>query len=109
MAKKRKSRRKGLASFAEEFAISLLFEASGGKIGRVRAKKEGEEEKDSQVSFRDRRALLDSMTKLLGAQGAPEDDDEDGIESFRERLKPDDSDSRTLERGTDTPGDSDEV
>ena len=102
---KKKRRKRGLQSFAEEFAISLLFEASGGKIGRVRAVKEGAEVVDSQVSFRDRRALLDSMTKLLSAQDAPEEDDEDGIADFRERLnEPSGEDRGGADTATDETG-----
>ena len=99
MAKKRKSRKRGLASFAEEFAIDLLFEASNGRLGRKKAVKEGVESVDSQISFRDRRSLLDSITKLLGAQDAPEEDDEDGIAFYRERLNEPSGEDRS---GADT-------
>ena len=99
MAKAKKRRKRGLASFAEEYAISLLFEATNGNIGRKRAVKEGTEVVDSQVSFRDRRSLLDSITKLLGAQDAPEEDDEDGIAFYRERLNEPSGEDRS---GADT-------
>jgi hypothetical protein len=99
MKKKRRSR--GLAGLANAFAASLLFEASGGKVGRGRTPSEGDPE--NPVSFKDRRALLDSVTKLLAAQPEAKDDEEDGIASFREALGG--GDSREVERGADTDAD----
>lgn len=92
MAKKR--RKKGLQSYAEEFALSLIYEATSGKVGKGKAL---EDEKENSVSFRDRRSLLDSITKLLGAQDEPEDDEEDGLTTLRGRLN--DGDSGTTSSG----------
>lgn len=107
---KRKRRKKGLQAYAEEFAIALLYEASSGKIGKIKAPRNSEEESsvpvDSQVSFRDRRALLDSMTKLLGAQDAPDDDEVDGLEEMKERLN---GRSGETTSGTDSSSDEDET
>lgn len=101
MAKKRR-KRKGLSSFAEEYAIALLYESSNGKIGRV--KNPSEPTGENPVSIRDRIKLLDSVTKLLGAQDTGEEEEEDGLSILQERLK-DDGDSGTPERGA---GDADE-
>lgn len=101
MAKKRR-KRKGLDVMAEEFAASLIYEASGGSIGRGKPQNAGDE-KENSVSFRDRRALLDSITKLLSNQKDPSDDDEDGISTYREHLRG--GDSGTTSGGTD-PDDS---
>lgn len=85
MPKKKKRKSKGLNGYAEEFAIALIYEATSGKIGKVR--NSAIESEPNPISFRDRGKLLDSVTKLLGAQDTPEEeDDEDGVESFRERL-----------------------
>lgn len=97
MAKKKKRKSKNLNSYAEEFAISLIYEATNGKVGK--GKDSSLDTAPNPISFRDRGKLLDSVTKLLGAQDTPEDnDDEDGIESFRERLN---------ERGTSSSGTDD--
>jgi hypothetical protein len=84
---KKKRRRKVLCDYAEDFALSLLFEASGGKVGRIRAVSEKDKDTENPVSFKDRRALLDSVTKLLAAQKPSEDDEEDGLSSYREHLR----------------------
>ncbi len=98
MAKK-KRKCKGLDVIAEEFAMTLIYEATSGKVGRARLPiKEGEEV--NPISFRDRRALLDSVTKLLGAQKEPDDEEETGINSFKERLRG--GESGTADDGTDT-------
>lgn len=102
MAKKRKKRT--LESIAEAFAVSLIYQASGGSIGRKGTA--GEEDKENPISFKDRRALLDSVTKLLGAQTPQEDDSESGLNSFRERLR--DGDSRTSDGGGDTDASNDQ-
>jgi hypothetical protein len=82
MIKKRR-KRKNLQAYAEEFAISLLYEASGGKIGKVKSA----EKSEYNMSFHDRRALLDSMTKLMALKHKIEpEEEEDGIASYREQL-----------------------
>ena len=73
------------AVIAETFAISLIYEASGGIIGHLPAGAEARPE--NPVTFRDRRALLDSITKLLAAEEAPEEEaQESGLSVLRERL-----------------------
>ena len=96
MPKKRR-RRKGLDVMAEEFAAYLLYEASSGRVGKGKAI---EPETENPISFKDRRALLDSVTKLLGAQRDPEDGEEDGISSFREHLRG--GDSGEIDSGADS-------
>ena len=99
MAKKRRKRR-GLQAYAEEFALSLIYEASSGKVGKV--KDSSKPEDDNPVSFRDRRALLDSVTKLLGAQPDENtEEDEDGLSILQGRLN--DGNSGTAERGASDP------
>lgn len=107
---KKRRKRKDLAAFAEEFAIALLFEASNGSIGRIKALPEGVEKPELTMSFHDRRALLDSMTKLVAMKRRTEpEDEEDGIASYREQLNGQHS-SETSDGG-DSPeaetGDSD--
>lgn len=115
MAKKKARRRAGLDRIAEQFAISLIHEASGGTIGKGSTpSKEGEEDKENPISFRDRRALLDSITKLLSGQKDPLDgEEEDGIADFRERLNErsgeDERGADTGETETDIRGNSDEI
>lgn len=102
MAKKKRKSKRGLSRAADAFAMALIWEASGGTVGREPVKKEGQEPVENPVSFRDRRALLDSVTKLLAGEPPPTDDDEeDGIASFRERLN--DGDSGAPERGDGDP------
>lgn len=114
MSRKKKRQKSGLAKVADEFAMALIYEASGGTIGRVRAAVKvdmdtpAEEKGENSVSFRDRRALLDSVTKLLGAQpDDKEDEDIDGIASFREALGG--GNSREAKRRADNPPDEDEA
>ena len=97
MAKKRRVRR-GLDRAAQEFALDLLFQASNGRVGRAKA---STSEGDNSISFRDKRALLDSITKLLAAQKDPGGDEyEDGLIDFKERLGG--GDSGEASSGTDT-------
>ena len=96
MAKK-KRKKQTLQDSAETFALSLLYEASGGKLGKGTLSEKGEE---NQLSFRDRRALLDSVTKLLGAQRDPEEDENTGVNALREKLR--DGNSGADDGGTDT-------
>ena len=84
--------------------MSLIYEASGGKVGKGTLPAKDSEE--TQISFRDRRALLDSVTKLLGAQQEPDEEELSGIDSFKEHLRGG-NDSRTDERGADTDEGSD--
>lgn len=77
-----------LSSAAEQLALALLFEATNGKLGRDRPLPEGTEKKEINVSFQDRRALLDSIVKLIEKRHKmkPEDDEPDGIAQYRSAL-----------------------
>ena len=97
---KKKRRSSGLAGIAERYAISLIFESTSGRIGRG-SLPSGEDTENS-VPFKERRALLDSRTKLLDIQKDGEDDESSGLSSFMERLK-DDGDSGEAESGADNP------
>lgn len=101
MIKRRRRGKRGLQRAADVFALALMYEASGGTVGRAPALKEGEEAKENPVPFKERRALLDSVTKLLAGQPPSDDDsDEDGISDFRSRLN-DDGDSGESSGGAD--------
>ena len=100
MAKKR--RRKSLQDHAEAFALDLLFQASNGRVGKGGTPSVDSEEKENAVSFKDRRALLDSITKLLSNQKDKDDDEVGGLDLFKEHLR---GDSGTPDSGTD-PDDS---
>ena len=104
MAKKR--RLTGLARTAEQYAMSLIFSASSGTLGKGYSL--SVEDTENTVPFKERRALLDSITKLLAIQKDGEDDDgSSGLSSFMERLK-DDGDGGEVEGGTDNPIDSED-
>lgn len=64
--KKRRSS-KNLMSYTEKYAISLLSEATGGRIGPVQPQKVDSEPQVTSdgMQFSDKRALLDSLTRLL--------------------------------------------
>ena len=104
---KKKRRNNGLAGIAERYAISLIYESTSGKIGRGTLP--SKENMDNAVPFKERRALLDSITKLLAAQKeGNEEDESNGLSSFMERLK-DGGDGGEVEGGADspTPGEDD--
>ena len=84
----RRRPRDRLAVGAEQMALDLMFEATNGRIGKQRPFPEGVEPKEVNVSFTDRRALLDSVVKLMAKRHdmAPDDEEPDGIESFRSAL-----------------------
>lgn len=85
MIKRRK--RVSLQTYAEKFAMHLLFEASSGSVGRAPYIKEGQEKPELPMSFHDRRSLLDSVTKLIAMKHKIDpEEEEDGISGFRERL-----------------------
>jgi hypothetical protein len=84
----RRKKRDRLSFAAEQLALQLLFVASGGNVGRAQAPtKEGVVE-EINISFQDRRALLDSVTKLIEKRHKmnPEEEPEDGINAYKEML-----------------------
>lgn len=85
--KKRKHRDR-LTFAAEKLALQLLFVASGGNVGAAQAPAKDGTMHEINVSFGDRRALLDSVTKLIekNHKMKPEDDEPDGIQTAREML-----------------------
>lgn len=97
-----KRRKRDRLSFAaEELALALLFDASGGSIGRAKPPKDGIA-KEINVSFQDRRALLDSVVKLIEKRHkmSPEEEEPDGIQTYKEMLNGTGGESR--DRGTGT-------
>ena len=99
----RKRRHRNLLALgAEQMALALMFEASGGTIGKIRTPKEGQAKMEINVSFQDRRALLDSVVKLIEKQHkmSPEDQEPDGIQTYKEMLNGTGGESR--DRGTGT-------
>lgn len=83
-----RKRRDYLSRGAEELALALMWEASGGTIGKIRKLPEGIETKAQNVSFSDRRSLLDSVVKLIAKRHdmAPDDEPEDGINAYKDML-----------------------
>jgi len=102
------ARRKNLIKEAERYSQFLLFEATGGAMGRapLRSKsKDAEKDDGFKIDFQTKRALLDSMIKLASVRSKvdPEDDDEDGIESYRELLRDDGSGENLNGRTSEPP------
>ena len=67
---------------AERYAKRLLSEATGGKIG-------GEvdpSETPSGIDFKDRRALLDTIVKLLKEKNSAAEEDESSMGAFKEMM-----------------------
>lgn len=84
MARKKRDR---LNFAAEELALALLFDATGGTVGKQRIPKDGVV-REVKVSFQDRRALLDSIVKLIEKRHKmnPEEEEVDGIEAYKDML-----------------------
>lgn len=77
------SKRRDLTLAAEKFAFLLLSEATDGKIGGT---KDPSASKNS-IDFKDRRALLDTITKLLKEKNAREpEDDTSSLGKFKEMM-----------------------
>lgn len=105
MAKKRRKVKQGLPRKVDSLVEYLIYESSGGTIGRVPAEaldKDGVL-KGNSVPFATRAKFADSAMKYVNGQKPEEDDsNEDGIESFRERL----NERGTSERGAGDAEDS---
>lgn len=87
MKQKRKHRDRLLLA-SEALAMSLLFDATEGRMGKApNPLKEGIIAPPP-IEFKDKRALLDSITKLMQLKHTvdPEEEPEDGLSSYRERL-----------------------
>jgi hypothetical protein len=98
----RRKKRDRLSFAAEQLALALLFDASGGTIGKAPVSKEGQPKVEINVSFTNRRALLDSVVKLIAKRHdmSPDEEPEDGIQSMKEMLNGTGGESR--DRGTGT-------
>lgn len=80
--KKRRSG-KNLMSYTEKYAISLLSEATGGRIGPSEPQNVGTDG----MQFSDKRALLDSLTRLLAIKHRIDPEQEETtFMSMREEL-----------------------
>jgi hypothetical protein len=90
---KKRPSKKTLMTHTEKFAVQLLYEATGGTIG-----KSGPQNIDG-MQFSDKRALLDSLTRLLAIKHRidPEEEKSDFM-SMREELN---GASRTVKSRTD--------
>ncbi len=70
---------------AQKFMQQLLYEASGGSIGKSPEKKDGVGEG---IEWKDKRALLDTILKMyqLEEKLKPEDEDDMGLDYLRGQL-----------------------
>ena len=97
------ARKRNMLREAEKYAQFLLWEATGGSMGREPVKGKDKKEDEFKVDFGTKRALLDSMIKLIGIKQKvdPEEEDEDGIASYKELLNAGSGES--IERRTSEP------
>lgn len=85
-----------LLNLSEKFAISLLSEATSGTLGPKKSKVVAE----TKIDFKDRRALLDTITKLLMAKNKLDPEDQSGLDNFRGILNDgDESGGESGDRG----------
>lgn len=82
------ARRRNMLRDVERYAQMLLHEATGGAIGREPVRAKSAKEGEFLVDFGTKRALLDSMIKLLTVKSKvdPEEEEDDGIQSYKEML-----------------------
>lgn len=82
------ARRRNIVKDAERYSQYLLYEATGGAMGREPPKsKNGNPDPEFKVDFNTKRALLDSLIKLATIKNKVDPaDEEDGIETYREML-----------------------
>jgi hypothetical protein len=82
------ARKRNLIREAERYSQFLLFEATGGAMGREPVRGKSAKEGEFPIDFQTKRALLDSLIKLASvkAKVSPEDEDEDGIAAYKEML-----------------------
>lgn len=109
--KKRRSR-KNLLSYTEKYAEVLLYEATGGKIGSPNTQHVGTEPQIDGMQFSDKRALLDSLTRLLAIKHRIDPEQEESeFMSMREQLN--DAGRKTsggaLDAADDDPESSDAI
>src|ERR1700679_2015726 len=85
MKRKKKDR---LSFGAEQLALQLLFAATGGNFGKAQCPTKDGVVGEINISFQDRRALLDSVTKLIERRHkmSPEEEPAGGIQSYKEML-----------------------
>jgi hypothetical protein len=91
MAKKRKVKR-GLSRKVDALVEFLIYESTSGNIGHVPAKALAEDGSliENKIPFHTRAKFADSAMKYVNGQApSTDDDEEDGIASFRERLNGD--------------------
>lgn len=87
------ARKRNMLRDVEKYAQMLLHEATGGAIGREPIRAKSTKDGEFSVDFGTKRALLDSMIKLLTVKSKvdPEDEDADGVETYKEMLRNDGS------------------
>lgn len=68
-----------LRKYTTQYAMALLFEASGGTIGKPLV-----EIKETGLEFNDKRALFDSLSRYLGKE--PEKEVESGFAKLASQL-----------------------
>lgn len=84
MSKKRQS---GMLHNAQKYTEYLLYEATGGSIGKQLKSKESGEVIENNLTFPEKRALLESMLKLAALENklAPEEEDS-ALDHIRREL-----------------------
>lgn len=89
------SKRPRFLKLAEKYAEYLLFEATDGSIGREKKKLNSANERP--LDFNEKRALLDSLIRLVGVKNKvdPEEDESD-FDSFKEIMN---GDGRKIKSG----------
>ncbi len=81
------TKKRNLLSQSERYAEYLLFEATGGTMGREPKKTEEVNSNVSTLDFNDKRAFLDTLIKLVSIKNKVDPEDESsGIEDFKEML-----------------------
>ena len=96
------ARKKNMVREAEKYAQYLIWEATGGAMGREPPRPKNVKEEEFKIDFNTKRALLDSMIKLIGMKSKvdPVEEDEDGIETYKSMLN---GSGETDSRGTADP------
>lgn len=92
--KKQRQSKKNLMGYVERYAAYLLYEASGGAVGIQRPNKN--DGSIVEMSFSDKRALLDSTTRLLHVKHRIDPKEE---KSFFDMMKEDMNDEPSSEIG----------
>ncbi|MGB6501650.1 MAG: hypothetical protein WBG19_09710 [Thermoplasmata archaeon] len=102
------ARKQNMLRQAERYSQYLLWEATGGAMGKEPVRAKAAKEGEFALDFQTKRALLDSMIKLIGIKSKvePEDQEEDGIETYRELLRDTTGSNTNGSRGDPAPSEA---